>query len=814
MHKKTAFYLIVLIYIFSASISPVQAEQERSTILTAEKTGEAITIDGYANEASWAGARELVIAARDRITGTVDVTLKALYDENYIYIYATWPDPTENTIRDTWIYDADKGWQRWSEAGNEMAKNEDRILFIWNIDESVEGFNVAGCAITCHGDRHYTNAEGERTDTWQWRASVTNPAGYVEDKYWDNTAKEGTYSEAREAGRHIDEVTIVGYTGQDAQAVSGGYRDNSQSVLIDGSAVKIPRYYQPSPTDETDAKFLFQGEIERGKAVEVTKDTTVENGTTVPGYILERPVGSQGDIASKGVWLDGGWHVELKRELDTGHDDDVLFDITKIYRFGVAVCDNTGGFQTYGKGHSFDLHVRTLEFGGTGSEEITQLVLIRGYLTTAKAYINRGEVGLALSEINHVFVLYNEIRADVAEKDPALHTQITEKIVESKRTPTVDNINILAEDIDNAILTFQGQRKPEEATWDLKLIVVWGNIQLYVFILLAFFAIYPLYRTIQVGRGPELRRMSIFLAIAIAPIFFEGIGRIGIWVKNSFLQRFSFMTNEYASLLWAMGMFIALLVARSGFGEITYTIQSLKTLSTKLERKVKERTAKLERSNRLKDLFIDIMRHDLLGPLGLIENSTELLLDGETDDEKRELIDITNKSADRLIELIEDASKYAALEEVESIELQIFDIDNVLKEAIGMYEPLAIEKNITIEYQTGGSCVFKGSPLIKDIFSNLLSNAIKYGSENTKVVVEVQRGPPCTIAVKDNGPGIPDEEKDRIFERFMRIKKKGVKGSGLGLAIVKRIADLHKGKVWVEDNPEGGSIFNVELPSQ
>jgi signal transduction histidine kinase len=814
MHKRTLLYLTVFIAcIFAAGTSAVQSNQVRSTILTAEKTGEAITIDGYASEASWASAKDLVIAARDRITGTVDVTLKALYDENYIYIYATWPDPTENDIRDMWIYSADEGWRRWSEAGNAMAKNEDRLLFLWNIDESVEGFNVAGCAITCHGDRHHTNADGERTDTWQWKASTTNPVGLTEDKYWDNIVEEGTDREAKEAGRHNDEMTTVSYSGQDTEARSVGYTENTQTVLVNGTTLVIPKYYEPNPEDETNANFLFIGEIERGEAVEITKDTTFENGTLVPGYILERPVGSRGDIVSKGVWLDGRWHVELKRALNTGHHDDVQFDITKIYRFGAAVCDNTGGFQTYGKGHSFDLHVRTLEFGGTGSEEITQLVLIEGYLTTAKAYVNRGEVGLAVSEINHALILYNEIRADVAEVDPALHTGITEKFAESKRTPSIDNLNILTEDINNAILTFHGQRKPGEASWYLKLLVVWGKIQLYIFILLAFFAIYPLYKTVQVGRGPELRRMSIFLAIAIAPMFFEGVGRIGIWFKSPFLQNFSFMTNESATLLWALWMFIALFIARSGFGEITHTIQSLKTLSTELEQKVKERTAKLERSNNLKDLFIDIMRHDLLGPIGVIENSTEMLLDGETDSEKREMILVTNQSAIKLIELIENASKYAALEELDSVDLQIFDIDKVIKEAMQIYEPLATEKNITIEYHTGNSCVFRASPLIRDVFSNLISNAIKYSPENSKVVVEVIRGPPCTIAVKDNGPGIPDEEKERIFERFVRIKKRGVRGSGLGLGIVKRIADLHKGRVWVEDNPEGGSIFKVELPS-
>ncbi len=66
--------------------------------------------------------------------------------------------------------------------------------------------------------------------------------------------------------------------------------------------------------------------------------------------------------------------------------------------------------------------------------------------------------------------------------------------------------------------------------------------------------------------------------------------------------------------------------------------------------------------------------------------------------------------------------------------------------------------------------------------------------------------------MKDWGYGIKDEDKEKLFTRFQRMDKKGVRGTGLGLAIVKRIVELHEGRVWVEDNLEGGSIFYVEIP--
>ena len=92
---------------------------------------------------------------------------------------------------------------------------------------------------------------------------------------------------------------------------------------------------------------------------------------------------------------------------------------------------------------------------------------------------------------------------------------------------------------------------------------------------------------------------------------------------------------------------------------------------------------------------------------------------------------------------------------------------------------------------------------------------MKYSPENTQITVGIKAdGDDWMISVKDRGNRIQDEYKKIIFERFKRIEKRGVKGTGLGLSIVKRIVDIHKGKVWVEDNPEGGNIFLVTIPAK
>ncbi len=95
----------------------------------------------------------------------------------------------------------------------------------------------------------------------------------------------------------------------------------------------------------------------------------------------------------------------------------------------------------------------------------------------------------------------------------------------------------------------------------------------------------------------------------------------------------------------------------------------------------------------------------------------------------------------------------------------------------------------------------------------MISNAVKYSPEEKKIEVNIlDEVGYFKIYVKDWGHGIKGEDKEKIFTRFQRVDKKGVRGTGLGLAIVRRIVDLHGGRVWVEDNPEGGCVFYVKIP--
>lgn len=231
------------------------------------------------------------------------------------------------------------------------------------------------------------------------------------------------------------------------------------------------------------------------------------------------------------------------------------------------------------------------------------------------------------------------------------------------------------------------------------------------------------------------------------------------------------------------------------------------------EEKLQEYADKLEHSNKLKDMFTDILRHDLLNPAGVVKGFTQLLVSMENDDYKLDVLNKIRASNEKLIELIQNASYFAKLDAMEDLDFEKQDISAFLKSVVSDFEQQAKDKNIDIEFLPEGEYPAIINPVMEQAFANLLSNAVKYSPENSRVIINIDDiGKYWKVSFTDFGEGIPDEDKETIFTRFQRLEKDSVKGSGLGLAIVKQIIELHDGEVGVDDNPEGqGSVFWVTV---
>jgi PAS domain S-box-containing protein len=231
------------------------------------------------------------------------------------------------------------------------------------------------------------------------------------------------------------------------------------------------------------------------------------------------------------------------------------------------------------------------------------------------------------------------------------------------------------------------------------------------------------------------------------------------------------------------------------------------------EREAWEYARRLEEATGLKDLFADILRHDLLGPAATVQLSIESLMRREPDPAAvRKILETAKRSCKKLIEIIEGAAKYAKLSTAQGIDFRVLDLAAVLRDVLTEFEARANERKIRVLVDAPSSAWARANPMIGDVFENLLSNAAKYGPEGGTVWVRIDEdGSRWRASVTDSGEGIADADKEKVFRRFERLSKGSVKGTGLGLAIAQRIVDLHGGRIWVEDAPGRGARFCVTL---
>jgi signal transduction histidine kinase len=231
------------------------------------------------------------------------------------------------------------------------------------------------------------------------------------------------------------------------------------------------------------------------------------------------------------------------------------------------------------------------------------------------------------------------------------------------------------------------------------------------------------------------------------------------------------------------------------------------------EQELRSYARRLEEATELKELFADILRHDLLGPAATVQLSLDSLARrGPEPELARRMIGNAQRSCKKLIAMIEGAAKYAKLSGAAEIDFGRLDLAQVLREVVAESELQSRGGEAAIVLDLPGEYPVQANPMIADVFENLVSNAVKYGARGGEVRIGVlDEGERWRVCVADRGEGIPDEDKRKLFTRFERLRKESVKGTGLGLAIARRIVDLHGGSIWAEDNPGGGAIFCVAL---
>jgi two-component system phosphate regulon sensor histidine kinase PhoR len=226
-----------------------------------------------------------------------------------------------------------------------------------------------------------------------------------------------------------------------------------------------------------------------------------------------------------------------------------------------------------------------------------------------------------------------------------------------------------------------------------------------------------------------------------------------------------------------------------------------------------------------KNDFVNHVCHELKTPLASISAYSEMLIDGEADDEKtrEEFYSVIQTQAERLNRLIEDILNISRIESgLIKVKKEPVSLTMIIEEQLLMMKSYAEEKNICLEDIGQRRIVFDRVYADKDMISqvvvNLLSNAVKYtpsgGSVNIEMEVD-ETDNVARLAVNDTGVGIPEDEIEHVFDKFYRVStgKKQAKGTGLGLNLVKQIIEkVHDGRVFVSSKTGLGSTFGFELP--
>jgi PAS domain S-box-containing protein len=244
------------------------------------------------------------------------------------------------------------------------------------------------------------------------------------------------------------------------------------------------------------------------------------------------------------------------------------------------------------------------------------------------------------------------------------------------------------------------------------------------------------------------------------------------------------------------------------------------TLQKRAQEVLVQAKEEAENATKFKDQFLSTMSHELRTPLNAVLGFSDLLADeryGSLNDRQQRYVSHIHTGGKHLLELITDILDISKIE-AGRMELTLEDVTvaSAFSEVISALYPLAEKKSQALLQQVEPNLhVHADAMRFKQVLMNLVGNAIKFTREGGRIEIAAHHvDNQVRVEVRDNGPGIPPEQQQRIFEAFFRLTESGsaTEGTGLGLAITARLVELHGSKLGIESQPGAGACFYFSLP--